>query len=631
MRSLLQKLFLLIAVVFILVPRDVWAMANIMPLEEVKSGMTGVGYTVIDTSGAIKPFNVDIVGLTNGGKGTSAMIMARASGDLINETGGVLRGMSGSPIYVDGRLIGALAIGYKEMSPYTFFITPIENMTRIWNLSDKRAEDRVATIPVKKSDEKVDDAFQEKLKEIFIKEHSDEKVSDADEEKISADEEKVSDEEKNSDDEEKIVMLFSGFDNNGLNFLKKEMASLGLKDKDFYAAPAAGSATSIKYNAKLEPGSPIGVALVCGDFTVGATGTVTAVDNDRILGFGHSFVHGGNVNYFLTDASVLGAISGAAGGSGMRVANIGDVIGRINQDRDAGISGIIGNFPNVVPITINVKNNSQNTNETYHASIAYNENILPKIGATVVYSALSKSVDSLAEATVSVNFNINTNVAENGVMSRKNIFFSDSDVGQVAITEILQALNLICANTTAESDIFDISVDMEIDEARKTASIISAVPDKKIVKPGETVNFTVTIQPYRSEQQKITIPYTVPFTIPEGKLFLDVHSGALVPVAQTNTGVVTPSTDTPDKEYQKKIKNFLNLGRNNQIVIQPSANQPKHSKKEIEQTLKRARDFQNAVPSAKKRKISATQKCDTDYIIDNVIQVSIDVGKLQMP
>ncbi|MBQ7476042.1 MAG: SpoIVB peptidase S55 domain protein [Selenomonadaceae bacterium] len=627
MRSLLQKLFLVLSLVFILIPRDVWAMANIMPLEQVKSGMTGVGYTVIDTSGAIEPFNVDIVGLTNGGKGTSAMIMARASGELIDKTGGVLQGMSGSPIYVDGKLIGALAIGLKEMSPYTFFITPIENMTRIWNLPDKRAEDKVATIPVKKSDEKIDnDQFKDKLKEIFGKKVDDEKLSD-DEEKIS-DDEKLSDEEKVSDDEEKIFMLFSGFDSNGLNFLKKELSPLGFKN--FYAAPAAGSATSIKYGAKLEPGSPVGAAIVCGDFTVGATGTVTAVDNDKILGFGHAFVHGGNVNYFLMDASVLGPISGA-NGSGIRMASVGDVIGRINQDRDAGISGIIGNFPNVVPITINVKNNSQNTNETYHASIAYNENILPKIGATVVYSALSKSVDSLAEATVAVNFDINTNVTESGVMSRKNIFFSDSDVGQVAITELLQALNLICANTTAESDIFDISVDLEIDEARKTASIISAVPDKKIVKPGETVNFTVTIQPYRSEQEKITIPYTVPFTIPEGKLILDVHSGALVPVTQTNAGVVTPSTETPDKEYRKKINNFLNLGRNNQIIIQPSANQPKHSKKEIEQTLKRAFDFQNSVPSAKKRKISATQKYDADYIIDNVIQVSVNVGKLQMP
>lgn len=623
MRSLLQKLFLVLVTLFILIPRDVSAMENIMPLEQVKSGMTGVGYTVIDTSGAIEPFNVDIVGLTNSGKGTSTMIMARASGELIDKTGGVLRGMSGSPIYVDGKLIGALAIGYKEMSPYTFFITPIEHMTKLWNLPDKRAEDKVATIPVKKSDETIDEEkFIDKAKDIFM-------GKDDDGEKIS-DDEKSSDGKKSSDeDEEKIFMLFSGFDNNGLNFLKKELSSLGFNN--FYAAPAAGSATSIKYNAKLQPGSPVGVALVYGDFIVGATGTVTTVDNDRILGFGHSFVHGGNVNYFLTDASVLGPISGAGGTSGMRMANIGDIIGRINQDRDAGVSGIIGNFPNVVPITINVKNNSQNTNETYHASIAYNENILPKLGATVVYSALSKSVDSLAEATVSVNFDINTNVVENGVMSRKNIFFSDSDVGQVAITEILQALNLICANTTNESDIFGVSVDLEIEEARKTASIISAVPDKKIVKPGETVNLEVTIQPYRSEREKITIPYTVPFATPEGKLILDVHSGALVPVTQNNTGVVTPSTETPDKEYKKRINAFLNLGRNNQIIIQPSANQPKHSKKEMEQTIKRALDFQNAVPSAKNRKISATQKYDTDYIIDNVIQVSVNVGKLQMP
>ena len=117
-------------------------MPEIMPLDNVKSGMTGIAYTVVDNSGIIEPFNVDIIGLMDNGKGSNKMIMAKASGALIDKTGGVLQGMSGSPIYIDGKLVGALAAGLKEMSPYTFFITPIENMLQLWNMPDPKAENK---------------------------------------------------------------------------------------------------------------------------------------------------------------------------------------------------------------------------------------------------------------------------------------------------------------------------------------------------------------------------------------------------------------------------------------------------------------------------------------------------------
>ena len=100
-------------------------MPPILPYSEVAEGMQGTAYTVVDSSGEIRSFPVEILGRMEGGKGAQRMIMARTSGDFITQVGGVLQGMSGSPVYVDGRLIGALAAGLKDLSPYTFFITPI--------------------------------------------------------------------------------------------------------------------------------------------------------------------------------------------------------------------------------------------------------------------------------------------------------------------------------------------------------------------------------------------------------------------------------------------------------------------------------------------------------------------------
>lgn len=619
LRSLFQKLLFLIVPILMFLSQSVSAMDKILPLNQVKSGMSGVGYTVVENTGQIEPFNVDIVGVTQGGKGTNSMIMARASGELIDRTGGVLQGMSGSPIYVDGKLVGALAIGLKEMSPYTFFITPIETMMKIWELPDKRADDRIAQWTPKKIPE--ENSAEEKS--------SDENKSDEDEN--NSDENNSSEENNlNEDDstEEKAIIFFSGFDDNSLNFLQNELSPLGFKN--FYAAPALGSRTIVKHHATLVPGDAVGVAVVYGDFTVGATGTVTAVDSEKILAFGHSFAHTGNVNYFMTDSAVLGPISGM-NGNGMRIASVGNIIGRVNQDRDAGISGIIGKFPTVLPITVHVKNNALNTSETYSASIAYNENLIPKLGASIVYAALSKSTDSLEESTVNINFDIKTNVTEDGIISRHNMFYHDTDAGQVAITELLQALNLICSNVTAESDIYDIEVYAEINGGRKIASVVSAVPNKKIYKPGDTIRFEVTLQPYRKSTEKITIPYTLPLTAREGNLTLDIRGASLVPVAQQTApaNVVVPSTEPPEKEYEKRIRNFINMGYNNQIIIEPSANQVPRTDKERKAEIKRLKKLQERLAKmGDKKSAPQTQKVDSDYIIDNVIQVNVNVGKI---
>ena len=139
MRSLFKIFFLLIVAFFFSAGRTVFAMPEILPLDKVESGMSGVAYTIVDNSGIIEPFNVDIIGLMDNGKGSSKMIMAKASGSVIEKTGGILQGMSGSPVYVDGKLVGALAAGLKEMSPYTFFITPIESMLKLWELPDEKS------------------------------------------------------------------------------------------------------------------------------------------------------------------------------------------------------------------------------------------------------------------------------------------------------------------------------------------------------------------------------------------------------------------------------------------------------------------------------------------------------------
>ena len=574
MRNLLKKLFLSVALAVFMMSRSAFAMPEIMPLDKVKNGMHGTAYTIIDNTGVIESFNVEILGIMDNGKGSAKKIMARATGAAIEKTGGVLQGMSGSPIYINGKLVGALSAGLKEMDPYTFFITPIENMLKIWEMPDTK--NIKLHKPIKK---------------------------DA--------------------DSEMATVFFSGFDSNGLNFLERELEPLGFKN--FYVASNSKDHNPIKRNATLEPGGAFGVAVVCGDFMVGATGTVTAVDGKKMLGFGHSFAHAGNVNFFMMDSEVIGSVSGE-NGNGIKVARVGNIIGRINQDREDGVAGVLGKFPSVIPIIVKVKDIYSGKIETYRAKIAYNEILVPKLGTAIAYSALSKTFDSLAESTVSVEFKIKTNAVESGEISRKNMYYSQSDVGQLAMAELMQALNLICSNTTTEPEIYSIEVNVEMEAERRTASLVSAKPDKELVKPGDTVNLTLTIQPYRKPEERFVIPYTVPLTRKEGPLVLDIHGGALVPVAQAS-GVVMPSTGTPVQNYQNQINKLLGASKNNQLILELNAAPAPKTDKERKKEVKRLKKVQKQIIELGLKAPTSTNRFDIGYIIDNVIQVSVNVDK----
>ena len=607
MHRFLPKLFLALMAMIFAVSSTASAMPEIFPFDQVKSGMRGKAYTVVDGTGKIEQFDVQIVGVTNDGKGSKRMIMAEASGDVMNRTGGVLQGMSGSPVYIDGKLVGALAATLKEMSPYTFFITPIENMLELWSLPDPKAEVNRFKIEQPKDENSTDKPAEESADKP-VEETSDKPVDETADNSVD----KVVDE---NETQELGALYLDGFDSAGREFLRRELNSLGLQTLD---APAASAERGVRLDATLEPGSALGVAIVYGDFSLGSTGTVTAVDGKRILAFGHPFTHAGNVNFFMTDASVIGSVSGV-NGNGIKLAGIGHIIGRVNQDREAGVAGILGTFPAVVPITVTVHDVALDKQETFNATIAYNENLVPKLGASIAYTALSKMADSLSESTVDIEFNIKTDAISGGEIERKNVFYNPSDVGQVAVVELMQALNLICSNTSKESSIFGVDVNISFETERRTASIISIKPEKKSVKPGETVNLTVELQPYRKPVEKVVVPYTVPLTARHGNLALDVHGGALVPANQN---------PNPNQSYEDKINSLLKAGRNNQLVVDIGSTGEVRTDKQIREDIQRAKRLQERLKREGQTVKKTDNKIDTHYIIDNVMRTTLNVEKV---
>ena len=633
------------------------ALPEIIGLKELQPGMWGTGYTVIDASGEIRPFDVQVVGiLGDNSKMSAKRILVNLSGPLIEETGGAISGMSGSPIYFNGRLAGALSAGYTDMYPtQRIMLTPIEDMLKIWDYPDTRNKTRMPQLDLaqmKAEREKFQADQEAKAKEgkepaeekaaeeavAQSEEHEEQAGAEAQDEETATDEEAATNEEAEVESgseaplEHKTTYFASGFGAQGLKMLQSKMSPLGIQVDYDNTWDNGVSMMSARPNAVLQPGSPVGVAMSIGDFTFGSMGTVTAVDGNRVLAFGHSYTHRGNVNYFMTDADVISTIHGPT--SGMKLGNVQGIIGRVNQDRQDGIGGILGQFPQTVPVIVTVHDKDTGREITYNTMVAYDEEVLAALAPVVVYSSINTTLDRQDASTASLQFSLRSSYGKDGLISRRNMFYDGGDVAKVAVTELNDILAVILGNKEKEADMLDLKVDVTIDKGRKTATLVSAVPSKQEVVPGEEITFDTTIKPYRGEKIKLSVPYKVPEHQQPGQLALDVHGGGLVNVAkillaqqQATEAGAKPAEEEPTVDVQ--LQNMLSSNCNNDIVIESTVEVPQNDaelKESIRQAQKLAKELAKNPQAVKKpNQKPVVNKLATDYIIENVIHTSVKV------
>ena len=627
------------------------ALPEIIGLKELQPGMWGTGYTVIDASGEIRPFDVQVVGiLGDNSKMSAKRILVNLSGPLIEETGGAISGMSGSPIYFNGRLAGALSAGYKDMYPtQRIMLTPIEDMLKIWDYPDTRNKTRMPQLDLaqmKAEREKFQADQEAKAKEgkepaeekaaeeaaAQSEEHEEQAGAEAQDEETATDEEAEVESGSEAPLEHKTTYFASGFGAQGLKMLQSKMSPLGIQVDYDNTWDNGVSMMSVRPNAVLQPGSPVGVAMSIGDFTFGSMGTVTAVDGNRVLAFGHSYTHRGNVNYFMTDADVISTIHGPT--SGMKLGNVQGIIGRVNQDRQDGIGGILGQFPQTVPVIVTVHDKDTGREITYNTMVAYDEEVLAALAPVVVYSSINTTLDRQDASTASLQFSLRSSYGKDGLISRRNMFYDDGDVAKVAVTELNDILAVILGNKEKEADMLDLKVDVTIDKGRKTATLVSAVPSKQEVVPGEEITFDTTIKPYRGEKIKLSVPYKVPEHQQPGQLALDVHGGGLVNVAkillaqqQATEAGAKPAEEEPTVDVQ--LQNMLSSNCNNDIVIESTVVVPQNDaelKESIRQAQKLAKELAKNPQAVKKpNQKPVVYKLATDYIIENVIHTSVKV------
>lgn len=648
----IKSLIQLLIVVMLLGSLNIaYAQEDIMPLAEVQQGMMGIAKTVI-TGTTMEEFRVEVLGIVAGnGSSVGDMILVRTSGSVIERTGGVAQGMSGSPVYIEGRLVGAIARGWALSDQRIAMVTPIESMLKIFaNMERQETVDRenrerenalrleqvrkrvaeelqkdsqkaIIANDAKENMENKTDVVDDKLatnnepvenqesKTVLVKENESEKVVEAEKgENIKVETAQVEYEitEKTSDEQvektskepteqkepsKEVVnkstpLSVSGFTTNSLEFLTEK-----LKKHDMvpYTADLGGKAFNSS-GVEIQGGSAVALLLTTGDVSMGASGTVTMVEEDKILAFGHEFMRRGDIEYFMAEAvpvAVLPSIN-----AGQRITNIGKVIGTFKQDRTNGLAGRLGEVTASIPIRISLKDLTTGKTENVSVRMVRDEILVPLISEAVLFNAIDILTDRIGHGTAKVSINVTGDLPDNKEISHSNMYYSPTSVASLATAELGVAMDMLMNNRFQKINVNAISVDVEVVGEALVNKIIGASTKTTKAKPGDIVTIEITSSTYRGENIVEKLDYMIPKDYKEDKANLLIRGGAsiawvqaLLEQQQKEQGLLKREIDK-NKTLSQYIDEFNKMDSNNVVVIDilPTAN--KLTQKQMEKMAK---------------------------------------------
>ena len=515
-----MKKLLLLLCLFFSVASQALARTPLMPVENLKAGMRGYAKTVI-SGDTIESFPVEVLGVT-GSDSMGYQILIRAGGDVMARSGGIAQGMSGSPVYIDGRLAGAIAYGTAFTDPHYCLLTPIQDML---DILDKPEPHR---LPAKSS--------------LLPK---------------------------------GTPLMAGGFTSAGIAALQEGLRTFGLTVTD---TAASGNTSSVK---DLEPGSSVGAALIQGDLTLGALGTVTWTDErGRILAFGHPFMKRGDADFFLTKTWVLASLPNLQ--AAYKIGNIGTAAGSFNQDRNAGIAGQIGRLPAYIPLYVSVSDSTRSRNGSARVRIVNDDQLGPTLAAAVLTSQTAKIVDHGAGGSARILFDITARDSKGELLHivRENMYFDKSAIVKQLPLELQETLQVLLQNKLEKVRITNIDVNVDASTESLVAEIKKVAVEEKEPEPGDTIHLEVTLKPYRGREFVRRVAYKLPADA-SGEIRLNVRGGASMAWVQEMLRKQKEKGDTQEKKEDMKkdiklsdyVREVNTADRNNDIIIEYAPDQ----------------------------------------------------------
>jgi len=519
-----------------------------MPVSEISPGMKGIGKTVFHGT-QIETFQVDIIDIVKGEGGINHFILANLSGDKIEEGGGISAGMSGSPIYIDDKLIGAISSTWEMSEHNLCLITPIQEMLEILNLPYENNQTAL-------QEYKIDSSLyfiEEKTNKIIVKNI----VKNNSFQELAGREEII------------FYPVVSPIIINGIKGRTLERLSSSLKKFNLISIQGIGFNENSDINFqevgerpsnKMEAGSAIGIQLTRGDVNITSIGTVTYREGNKILALGHPFLKKGKVSFLLSAIYVYHSFPNIV--MPFKLGSPLNLVGKVVQDREAGILAILNSYPLVIPLRIQVTDVSSGLSYQMGVQMINDYDLLEPLVSNITVQAIDNTLDRIGVGTAQIDIEIKGKKEEQELF-RKNMYYSSDDIAIQAISEIPEIIDLIVNNYFEIVDLTAININIKIDNKKKIGRVEEVVLEDSSIKPGDHLKAKIKIRPFRGELIEKMLTIQIPFDTPPGEALLMVNGGGELDSQQEE---IINNNKQDYKSLEEVFKEISDRPRGNQII-----------------------------------------------------------------
>jgi len=507
----------------------------IFPLAEVRGGQRGVGKSVFRGT-RVESFNIEIIGVLRRFEGTRSVILGRVlDGPVVTRKSGIIQGMSGSPVYIKGRLAGAIAYAWSWSKEPITGITPIEEMLEAWQ--EGRAKPKAAP------DSGGATAAPLQLRGQVIGNLM------------------VGPRPSRPDPPGTMTLTpLSGFvQASGLNQrarsqLAELLAPYGMR----VVAGASGGMEHLR--PPLVPGAAVGAQLVGGDFDIAALGTVTMTEGKRVLAFGHPLFQLGEIDVPMTGAYVHDILPTLDISS--KIMSSTQVVGRVLRDLQAGVAGEVGGKARMLPVTVQVADGDRGKTRRFELRVAQIRELLPALTGMSVLTAIDETRGRISRGTARVM--VDLEVEGRPALRREEIAYSDGDAALAAVPAVVRPLATFIDSPFGKLRFQRLRVRVETQEERRTATIERATLPQARIKAGEEVTLAVTLRPYGRELAEVPVRLKVPADLPRSTLRVVISGGGESDEARSSIGAPRPAPVS----LAQVIERYLTQDPRQYLVVQ---------------------------------------------------------------
>ncbi|HMD33975.1 MAG TPA: SpoIVB peptidase S55 domain-containing protein [Vicinamibacterales bacterium] len=527
-----------------------------MDVAEVRPGMLGIGRTVFDGV-HVEEFRVRVLGVLNNVIGPNRnLILAKLEGGPLANTG-VIAGMSGSPVFIDGRLVGAVSysLGSFPKEPIAG-ITPIAEMTDAAAINDVRPPGARVNVEFPLTRDGLTAAFRRALNwnRPFADRPEDTRGFGA-----------TSVDGFGAGQLGTLMrpiatpLAMSGFEPEVADLFGSAMREQGFLPSGGAATPARGE---LPFEGPLKPGDAIGVMLVSGDLQLGATGTVTHIDGDRVYAFGHPMYNLGPTEYPMTRAYVYTVLPSLF--SSMKLSGTSEVIGTFLQDRATAVSGKLGPGPRMIPVTLTLES-QRSPKRTFHFGVVNDQ----LFGPLMTYASILNTLSSYERQFGAMTFSIkgSAKVRNHDAIAFDNMFYGDQAPGAAA-AYVAAPVTALMGNDYEKVDMEGIEATIRTAEEPRTATLERVWVDDPRPRAGRSIPLKILLRTYRGEEMLRTVPITIPPNASGSLSVLVADGGRLWQSEQREARTPQP------RGVDQMIKTLNRARRSNTLYVKLLASEP---------------------------------------------------------